>query len=162
MQLILDYIYSKSICVVCPIFNICLFATLNYVSLGFLLKACLDRKNVFKKIYISNLCLMSAFYLHCVLFIFNHLFGFYFSSIDLFFIYKNQKKCCYRDSGFKKIISFSLPNFIYLIYELYLTWLSYSYTYSFINTPIYEKVNNEDNENHKNNEIFIESEPITE
>ena len=64
---------------------------------------------------------------HCFLLVFNYLLGFYFSSIDLFYIYKTKNICCYRDKGIKKFLSFTFLNFLYLILELYINYLNYLY-----------------------------------
>ena len=120
IQLILDYIFTKSSCVVCPIFNFCLFTPLNFASLFLLIMSFINLKMKYKYIYFSNLCIEYSFYFHCILFFFNHLFGYYFSSIDLFYIYKTRNKCCYRDSGYRKFISFTFPNILYLFLEIYI------------------------------------------
>ena len=127
IQLILDYKYAKSLCIICPMFNFCLFTPLNYISLYFLLKSFINKMNEHKYFYISNLCIMYAFYFHFALLLFNNSFGYFFSSIDLFYIYKGKNKCYHRDKGIKKFLSFTFPNILYLLFELYLTWIYYCY-----------------------------------
>ena len=73
----------------------------------------------YKKAYLGNLSIIWAFIFHIILFIINILFSLNYSSINLeYFNYKNSSK-------FTKFI---LPNFIYLLYELQVTWICYSYT----------------------------------
>ena len=73
----------------------------------------------YKKAYIGNLSIVWAFIFHIILFIINFLFQLNFSSINLKFL--NYKKL-------SNFIEFTLPNFIYLIFELLVTWICYSYT----------------------------------
>ena len=73
----------------------------------------------YKKAYIGNLSIIWAFIFHIILFIINFLFKLNFSSINLKFL------------NFKTLtnfIQFTLPNFIYLLFELLVTWICYSYT----------------------------------
>ena len=73
----------------------------------------------YKKAYIGNLSIVWAFIFHIILFIINFLFKLNFSSINLKFL------------NFKTLtnfIQFTLPNFIYLLFELLVTWICYSYT----------------------------------
>ena len=161
IQLILDYIFTKSTCIICPIFNFCLFTPLNFASLFFLIKSFIKpkNKNKYKYIQLSNLCIVFSFYFHIFLFFFNIIFGKYFSSIDLFYIYKTKNKCCYRDIGIKKFISFTFPNILYLFLEIYIAYLSYLYTKieSIKNEYIAIKDNPDDNLNNNNNKVIIDS-----
>ena len=159
IQLILDYIFTKSTCIICPIFNFCLFTPLNFVSLFFLIKSFIKVKNKYKYIKLSNLCIAYSFYFHFFLLFFNIIFGYYFSSIDLFYIYKTKNKCCYRDIGIKKFISFTFPNILYLFLEIYIAYLSYLYTKieSIKNEYIAIKDNPDDNLNNNNNKVIIDS-----
>ncbi len=87
---------------------------------------------------------------HCFLLVFNYLLGFYFSSIDLFYIYKTKNKCCYRDKGIKKFLSFTFLNFLYLILELYINYLNYLYI-------IIQESKNDDNYKDNNKICFDNS-----
>ena len=147
IQLFLDYMYAKSLCIICPIFNFCLFTPLNYISLYFLIKSFTIKQNEHKYFYISNLCIIYAFYFHFALLLFNTSFGYFFSSIDLFYIYKAKNKCYHRDKGIKKFLSFTFPNILYLLFELYLTWAYYCY----IRISILKK------DSHINNKIDLNS-----
>lgn len=141
-QMIFDYLFAKSTCKICPIFNFFLFSPLNYIALAFLIKSQNNKKSV-NCIKISNSCIVAAFYYHFLLLIFNSLFGFYFSSVDLFFLYKNREKCCGRLPT-EKMITFIIPNFIYLFYECFMAWISYSYTkLSSISVSSYEIVSSD-------------------
>ena len=115
-QLIFDYKYSKYSCIVCPIFNICLCGSLNIVSFIFFLKS---YKNNVENAYKGNLAISWSFITHCCIFLIDIIFGLSFSSVDLFFIFDNDKL---------RLISFIFPNIIFLLYELYVVWICYSFT----------------------------------
>ena len=51
IQIILDYKFGKSLCVICPIFNFCLFTPLNFISLFFLIKSFKYLKQMHKYIF---------------------------------------------------------------------------------------------------------------
>ena len=91
----------------------------------------------------------SCILFHFALLLFNISFGYFFSSIDLFYIYKVKNKCYHRDKGIKKFLSFTFPNILYLLFELYLTWIYYCYIRkdiikydSYINNNIDLSINN--------------------
>ena len=115
-QLIFDYKYSKYSCIVCPIFNICLCGSLNIVSFIFFLKS---YKNNVENAYKGNLAISWSFITHCCIFLIDIIFGLSFSSVDLFFIFDSDKL---------RLISFIFPNIIFLLYELYVVWICYSFT----------------------------------
>ena len=115
-QLIFDYKYTKYSCIVCPIFNICLCGSLNIVSFIFFLKS---YKNNVENAYKGNLAISWSFITHCCIFLIDIIFGLSFSSVDLFFIFDNDKL---------RLISFIFPNIIFLLYELYVVWICYSFT----------------------------------
>ena len=73
----------------------------------------------YKKAYVGNLSIVWAFILHIILFIINFVFSFNLSSIN--FDLLNFKNLSY-------FFQFTFPNLIYLIYELEVTWICYSYT----------------------------------
>ena len=90
---------------------------LNFISFVFMVKSLYQFD--YKKAYIGNLSIIWAFIFHIILFIINFLFKLNFSSINLKFL------------NFKTLtnfIQFTLPNFIYLLFELLVTWICYSYT----------------------------------
>ncbi len=93
------------------------FSILNFISFVFMVKSLYQFD--YKKAYIGNLSIVWAFIFHIILFIINFLFQLNFSSINLKFL--NYKKL-------SNFIEFTLPNFIYLIFELLVTWICYSYT----------------------------------
>ena len=115
-QLIFDYKYTKYSCIVCPIFNICLCGSLNIVSFIFFLKS---YKNNVENAYKGNLAISWSFITHCCIFLIDIIFGLSFSSVDLFFIFDSDKL---------RLISFIFPNIIFLLYELYVVWICYSFT----------------------------------
>jgi hypothetical protein len=93
------------------------FSILNFISFVFMVKSLYQFD--YKKAYIGNISIVWAFIFHIILFIINFLFQLNFSSINLKFL--NYKKL-------SNFIEFTLPNFIYLIFELLVTWICYSYT----------------------------------
>ena len=115
-QLIFDYKYTKYSCIVCPIFNICLCGSLNIVSFIFFLKS---YKNNVENAYKGNLAISWSFITHCCIFLIDIIFGLSFSSVDLCFIFDSDKL---------RLISFIFPNIIFLLYELYVVWICYSFT----------------------------------
>ena len=99
------------------IFKHLIFSILNFISFVYMVKSLYQFD--YKKAYIGNLSIIWAFIFHIILFIINILFSLNYSSINLeYFNYKNSSK-------FTKFI---LPNFIYLLFELLVTWICYSYT----------------------------------
>lgn len=126
-QLFFDYFFTKTFCMICPVFNFCLFSPLNILSLGFLIKSLHNNKK-FQYVYVSNLLIMSALIYHFALFCFNSFFQFYFSSIDLFYIFSIIENCCEREEEYERFVSFIFPNFLYLVYECFVYWISYSHT----------------------------------
>lgn len=115
-QLIFDYKYTKYSCIVCPIFNICLCGSLSIVSFIFFLKS---YNNNVENAYKGNLAITWSFITNCCIFLIDIIFGLSFSSVDLFFIFDSDKL---------RLISFILPNIIFLLYELYVVWICYSFT----------------------------------
>ena len=115
-QLIFDYKYTKYSCIVCPFFNICLCGSLNIVAFIFFLKSFYNNvENAYK----GNLAITWSFITHCCIFLIDIIFGLSFSSIDLFFIFDSKKL---------RLLSFILPNIVFLLYELYVVWICYSFT----------------------------------
>ena len=143
-QIIFDYKYTKYSCIVCPFFNLCLCGSLNIVSFIYFLKS--YNKNNCQNAYKGNLAITWSFIIHSILLIINILFGLSFSPIDLFFIFDNNKKL--------RFLSFIFPNIFFLTYELYVTWICYSYTKhileghdALINGENYLYYNNKENDN---------------
>jgi hypothetical protein len=99
------------------IFKHLIFSILNFISFVYMVKSLYQFE--YKKAYLGNLSIIWAFIFHIILFIINFLFQLNFSSINL--KYLNYKKL-------SNFIEFTLPNFIYLIFELLVTWICYSYT----------------------------------
>ena len=94
-----------------------IFSLLNFTSFVFMVKSLYQFD--YKKAYIGNLSIVWAFILHIILFIINFVFSFNLSSIN--FDLLNFKNLSY-------FFQFTFPNLIYLIYELEVTWICYSYT----------------------------------
>ena len=115
-QLIFDYKYTKYFCIICPFFNICLCGSLNIVSFIFFFKA--YKINDKYQIYMGNLAIAWSFIIHSIIFIFDIIFNFSFSPIDLFFIFEKTNF---------RFLSFILPNIIFLLFELYVAFICYSY-----------------------------------
>ena len=93
------------------------FSILNFISFVYMVKSLYQFD--YKKAYIGNLSIVWAFILHIILFIINFVFSFNLSSIN--FDLLNFKNLSY-------FFQFTFPNLIYLIYELEVTWICYSYT----------------------------------
>ena len=141
-QLIFDYKFTKYSCIVCPIFNICLCGSLSIVSFIFFLKS---YNNNIENAYKGNLAITWSFLTHCGIFLIDIIFGLCFSSVDLFFIFDGDKS---------RLISFILPNIVFLLYELYVVWICYSFTkhllegnYALVNGENYLSYNNKENDN---------------
>ena len=94
-----------------------IFSILNFISFVYMVKSLYQFD--YKKAYLGNLSIIWAFIFHIILFLINIIFSLNFSSIN--FDYFNNKNL----SNFTKFI---FPNFIYILYELEVTWICYSYT----------------------------------
>ena len=92
----------------------------NFFSFVYIVKSA--HQFEYKKAYIGNIAIVLSFGLHLILFLFNTLFSMNFSSIELSMINTSHLGMSTR------FLSFTLPNFIYLVFELTVTWVSYSYT----------------------------------
>ena len=77
----------------------------------------------YKKSYFGNMAIIWAFFLHILLLIINIIIGTKFSSINLEFRYIKNKQPLPD-----KLYYFIIPNILYLLFELYVTWICYSYS----------------------------------
>ena len=117
IQLIMDYIFMKYLCVICPFFNFFLCASLNILAFFYFIKA-YKQINPYKDVYKGYLAISWSFIIHFVLFIIDIFFDLSFFPIDLFFILNNEFK----------LISFFLPGLLFLTFEFYTSWIIYSYS----------------------------------
>ena len=139
-QLILDYKYTKYSCIVCPFFNLCLCGTLNIVSFIYFFKG--YKINDKYSAYLGNLAINWSFIAHTLIFIIDIIFNLSFSPIDLFFIFGKKS---YR------FLSFIFPNIIFLLFELYVAFICYSYTKHLLDN--HDDIINEQNKILENSEI---------
>ena len=61
IQLILDYTFIKSECIICAVFNFCLFTPFDFTSLFFLIKSFINKRNKYKYLNITNIFIIYAF-----------------------------------------------------------------------------------------------------
>ena len=93
------------------------FSILNFISFVFMVKSLYQFD--YKKAYIGNLSIVWTFIYHLIIFNINIILKLNFSSINLNLLNYNNNSYFYK---------FTFPNFIYLLYEFFVTWICYSYT----------------------------------
>ena len=112
-------LFSHDDNIIILIFKHVTYSICNFISFVYIVKSL--HQFEYKKAYIGNMSLIFAFGLHLVLFIINSLFNISISPIKMGFVSHFVSTNLYR------FASFTLPNFLYIVFELCSTWFVYSY-----------------------------------